>query len=78
MGTKKITLYNDFHNTEVNLLVRDGKISRNQILRARRELCGIRDCVCGDEFGTRGPQDVLLEPIYFRHGVIGGAVVVSE
>ncbi len=78
MTKKKITLYNDFHNTEVNLLVRDGKLSRNQVARARRELCGIEGCCCGDEFGMRGPQDVLLEPIYCRYGVIGGAVVVSE
>ena len=68
METEKITLRNEFHNTEVGLLVdRDAyhqggaDLSRSQILRARRELCGVQGCQCGDELGCRGAQQVWYE-----------------
>lgn len=54
----KITLKNDFHNTEINLVVKDGKLSPAQVKRSRKALCGIAGCTCGDELGTRGQQDL--------------------
>lgn len=48
----KITLRNDFHNTEAvviphNLHGREGFLSARQVKRADRKLCGMSDCTCG-------------------------------
>ena len=60
---KKITLTNEFHNTEATVipqLITEGrhkgyyKISRKTALRLRNELCGIEGCTCGGTFGERG------------------------
>jgi len=53
--TKKVVLANDLHNTEVTLRVR-GELSKWQVKRARKALCGIAECCCSDDLGTRGPQ----------------------
>jgi hypothetical protein len=53
----KITLRNDFHNTEATIISLDGFISARAMRRAENKLCGISDCQCG---GTRGRQDVYL------------------
>ncbi len=59
------TLQNDFHHTEVRVRTTGLqhihgevtlRLSRNQIKRAKRELCGIDDCTCSGEVGTRGKQ----------------------
>lgn len=57
MNKRKITLYNDFHNTEVTLYavqVAPGHLTLNkrQVERTRRALCGGRECHCGT---VRGP-----------------------
>ena len=65
--TTKITLYNDFHNTEVTLLIPatgPRYLSPQQIRRARKTLCGHRDCCCSGDLGTRGPQDANWEPTF--------------
>lgn len=58
----KITLKNDFHNSEVSIRQRkiaEGRflgnylITRSQALRSRRILCGVSDCTCGGNFGER-------------------------
>ena len=62
---KTITLKNDFHNTQVNLIPKDGCLSVGQIQRARRELCGSRSCCCGRELGQRGSQggiEIIVHP----------------
>jgi len=60
---KKITLTNDFHNTQATVIpqpVTEGrdkgyhKISRKTMLRLRNQLCGLHDCTCGGQFGERG------------------------
>ena len=55
--TKKIILKNDFHNTEVGVMVYFEKsvaiLTRSQTLRVKRILCGMSDCSCGC---VRGPQ----------------------
>jgi hypothetical protein len=54
----KITLRNDFHNTEATVIALDEIISGRAMHRACRKLCGIDGCTCG---GVRGHQDVILE-----------------
>lgn len=56
----KIKLSNNFHGTEVFLIAKNNRISKGQIKRARNELCGLQSCICGDEAGLRGPQEVHL------------------
>ena len=58
-----ITLRNDFHNSEASVRVDDlpHRLSRAQISRLRRELCGSNDCTCGGNLGERGPQDVIID-----------------
>jgi hypothetical protein len=52
-----LELKNDFHNTRCRLRVQVGEyLSVGQVKRARRELCGIPNCVCGNELGCRGWQ----------------------
>ena len=57
MKTRKFEITNDFHGRTVTLRVIPAKpLTRNQVLRAKRELCGIKECRCSDEVGARGPQ----------------------
>lgn len=53
----KITLRNDFHNTEIKVIPRDGKLSIQQVKRIRKALCGIQSCACGDILGMRGQDN---------------------
>jgi len=60
-----ITVRNDFHNTQINLRLcyewRSGfELTPSQVQRARRVLCGVKDCTCGGALGERGPQDVAI------------------
>lgn len=54
---KAITLFNEFHGTKfvVRAQVVDGRacLFESQIRRARKALCGVKDCTCGDAAGTR-------------------------
>lgn len=58
----KITLRNDFHNKTVNVMIpsRDGEytLSRSQMRRVTKALCGRHDCKCGV---VRGTQDFPWE-----------------
>ena len=56
----KITLKNDYHNTSVTLITKDNILSETQVKRAKRVLCGIHDCYCSGELGTRGEQEVTI------------------
>ena len=62
MTRRKITLTNNFHHTSVTLRARRSPrgmvLSRRQVLRARRELCGCEGCTCGGPLGERGNQSV--------------------
>ena len=42
----KITIRNTFHNSQVGLILTNGKINHSQSLRARRALCGRKGCRC--------------------------------
>lgn len=47
-------LHNNFHNTTVQVNLRGSThMSRSQVRRAIKKLCGISTCQCG---GIRGPQ----------------------
>ena len=73
----KITLHNDFHNTSVDLIAKDGKLTESQMKKAQRELCGCEGCTCSGEFGYRGPQEIDgIEPVYdSRAGKVVGGIV---
>lgn len=48
------TLTNSFHNSSVTIKANSGdRVSRTTFRRVRRALCGISDCTCGREDGTR-------------------------
>lgn len=43
----KTTITNTFHNSSVNVILRDdGILSESQMGRVRRTLCGIEGCCC--------------------------------
>ncbi len=59
----KIELTNEFHETSAWVCpvpILGGRyhgyhrVSQATARRLRRELCGNRECVCGDDFGARG------------------------
>jgi len=52
----RIDLYNYYHETMVSLNVRSNKLSNYQMKRARKVLCGIKDCQCGGSAGEQGFQ----------------------
>lgn len=57
----RITLTNDFHNTEAVLRVNSESLSPAQVKRAKRLLCGVEGCTCSGEAGERGAQpDVYI------------------
>jgi hypothetical protein len=48
MNTQKIILSGGFHNApDINLRVKNGKLSIGQLDRLDRHMCGIKDCICG-------------------------------
>jgi hypothetical protein len=66
----KITLKNNFHNSEAVVIAKDGYISPRQAKDARNKLCGISGCTCGDSLGCRGPQDVDYQPVQDDNGKV--------
>jgi len=61
MKKTRVTLKNDFHDTEVNLIVEFGKIlTPAQKRRSFRELCGVFECECSGGIGIRGRQDYII------------------
>jgi len=63
--TGKLTLKNDLHGTEATVIVKDGIISTASLKRARKKLCGMKDCACGD---IRGIQDMIIDICYDYNG----------
>jgi hypothetical protein len=75
---KKLTLKNDFHNTLVNLLPKDGQLTASQIKRAKKALC-CDGCTCSDDLGCRGPQDAAFQLVLDRFtGKISHAVICNK
>jgi len=52
---KMLELKNTFHNTTVKIRIDrcPGWISKRSRQRAKRKLCGIKGCICSNEFGER-------------------------
>jgi hypothetical protein len=59
----KITVKNDFHNREINLILKGDTLTQSQMRRVKNELCGSPDCKCG---GIRGDQDFNYEHTLVR------------
>ena len=64
---QRIKLVNDFHGTEAIVEAEDGVIPASSMNRARKKLCGIKNCTCGTFRG--GPM--------LRHNPDGSAEVVE-
>ena len=57
-----IVLTNDFHDSAVTIRATLGQyLSKSQIQRARRTLCGNAGCTCGGNLGERGKQTVEID-----------------
>lgn len=75
-----ITLTNSFHNTSVNLRPtissankygpKELHLSARQVKRARRVLCGVDGCLCGDDIGARGEQRYCVDVYPDGDGVV--------
>ena len=50
-----LDLYNNCTNAHIRLRVRGGLLSKAQVKRSRKALCGICECSCGNSLGQRGP-----------------------
>ncbi|MDY6957560.1 MAG: hypothetical protein SVK08_00250 [Halobacteriota archaeon] len=61
---KKIILSNDLHNTTATVqMTEDGFVANKSLSRARKKLCGIKDCHCSmDDGGCRPAQLVTNMP----------------
>ena len=71
----RYTLKNDFHNTEVTVLVAAGEpLSIHQERRVNAALCGISDCSCG---AIRGPQEVTISGEFRFPGDLAGTLYIS-
>ena len=81
----KLTITNTFHNSSVNLIVKDMPItlSVTQVKRAEMALCGM-DCSCGSMWSSNhtlieGFEDCHFEPTYDSYtGKINGAELVEN
>jgi hypothetical protein len=56
----KITLKNDFHNTQVTLDMKSSVPTGYQVKKSQKTLCPVAGCICGDVMGMRGPQDIKI------------------
>lgn len=55
--TMQIVLKNDFHNTTAKVRLHPTEsLSDSQINSVRHKLCGLADCTCSGDLGTRGEQ----------------------
>ena len=73
----KLTLKNDFHNTEITINAKNEKLSPEQVKKAQKHLCGMSDCCCSGDVGYRRQQDGFngIEVEYDRMQNIIGAWV---
>lgn len=76
----KITLRNDFHGTETSLYVKKygACLSRTQMRRLHKTLCGSKDCTCSG-YGPRGPQEVVLHLVQMAyHNGVGATYQIHK
>lgn len=61
MKNIKVKLTNDFHNTETTIQVNEGGlVPLSQIKKAKKDLCGTKDCTCSNASGQRGRQEYAI------------------
>ena len=61
---KTATIINDFHHTEATCRPGPGgQLTKRQVQRLQRILCGISDCQCSGDLGQRGHQDYEIETL---------------
>lgn len=56
---KKVSLKNDFHNTEVTVAGENPyynciRLTPRSVQKAKKALCGIEGCTCSNDLGVRG------------------------
>jgi len=62
MTTKKVTLINNFHSSEVNVLVpANGRLTKSQTRRVARKLCPSDTCTCGTVHGAQEGYEINFE-----------------
>ena len=62
-----VKLTNDFHNTSATAraevldfgMHQEVTLSKNQMDRTAKKLCGSKDCKCGGPAGIRGHQEIF-------------------
>jgi hypothetical protein len=57
----KITLTNEFHHTSVSLNLKGEYLSLRQLAKARKALCGNKECLCSGISGMRGRQAIPFD-----------------
>ncbi len=80
----KITLTNDFHGTSVKLIAERisryqpwSDLTRGQVARAKRTLCGIDGCTCSCQLGTRGKQPINLYSLAIGERTADGFTLIE-
>ena len=70
-------LRNNFHQTKVQINLHGSRtLSKYQVKRARKALCGRPTCTCGGILGERGPQYLDAERVYVTGTPEGGVYIV--
>ena len=72
----RIKLQNDYHGTEVQINLTDGRLSQRQLARADHELCGCTGCCCGGLRRNYPELGILYDSI--RHDSAHDSVAVES
>lgn len=51
-----IQIKNDYHNTHIRAIAKNGRLTKTQVYHIRKTLCGIDGCTCGGNLSERGKQ----------------------
>ena len=71
MKRSKTRVFNDFHGTSTSFLGVRGtvvRLSKRQVRRIGRDLCGHSDCFCSGSLGLRGDQSDIGEAVVYSTG----------
>jgi len=71
----RIKLQNDYHGTEVQINLTDGRLSQRQLARADKALCGLTGCCCGGLHRNHPELGILYDSI--RHDSAHDSVAVG-
>ena len=73
-----VELYNDLHDTQASLYVSGDIITPPQAYVTWRALCGVENCRCGNHLGMRGPNPIVVEPVFDSNGLAGYCYAAVE